>query len=508
MPQPQLSAGHLSRRNFLQLWSLATAATLCDPRAFGQARVPQSRLASDTMRPQFHLMPARGWMNDPNGPIYAHGRYHIFCQHNPEAAVWGNMSWAHMVSDDMIHWRHLPLAIAPTPNSIDSYGIFSGSCLIVGKRVYAVYTATELSDAAHATTRGKPNFRESQRLAWSDDPMLLHWTKEPDAIVPTPPADLHEVTGFRDPSIWQQGGVYYMTVGAGESGKGGCVLIYSSRDLKRWSYLHKFAEGEWHGTVQDDKVASGEMWECPDFFALDGGHVLIYSTEGKVYWQSGKLDTETMRFQASKTGVLDLGTYYAPKTQLDAHGNRILWGWIPERRPESDTVAAGWAGVMSLPRVLHLDADGTLRMDTLPTLQALRGAPVSVSTSNLTQRVRLPKSNGEILATPAPRVNAQCIVRNAADNTEIAAVHYDSATHRFHAGDQSFELHATDTADIHLFADGSVLEFILGHRAGCTRRFYLPNAPDLLIEMSGVAKAAAWPLRPISPDRLTTLPQA
>jgi beta-fructofuranosidase len=445
-------------------------------------------------------------MNDPNGPIYAHGRYHMFCQYNPQAAVWGNMSWAHMVSDDMMHWRHLPVAIAPTPNSIDSYGIFSGSCFLVGKRVYAIYTATELSDAAHATTHGKPNFREVQRLAWCDDPMLLHWTKDPLPIVSAPPAELQEVTGFRDPSIWQQDGFYYMTVGAGETGRGGCVLIYRSADLRHWSYLHKFAEGDWHGTIQDDKVASGEMWECPDFFALDGGHVLIYSTEGKVFWQSGQLDTQNMRFRASKTGVLDLGTYYAPKTQLDAHGNRILWGWIPERRSETQTVAAGWAGIMSLPRVLHLDSDGTLRMDTLPALKSLRGAALAISGSENSRLVTLPRCNGELMAAATFGTSVQCFVRNAADRQEVASVRYDAATHRYLIGDQSFALNEKDSADIHLFADGSVLEFILGRRSGFTKRFYLPHAPDLAIEIRGAHEVNAWPIRAISDDRLTRLP--
>ena len=76
----------------------------------------QSRLAADKLRPQFHLMPAANWMNDPNGPIFYRGRYHMFFQYNPNGAFWGSMHWAHATSPDMIHWQHEPLAIAPTPN--------------------------------------------------------------------------------------------------------------------------------------------------------------------------------------------------------------------------------------------------------------------------------------------------------------------------------------------------------------------------------------------------------
>ncbi len=101
------------------------------------------------------------------------------------------------------------------------------------------------------------------------------------------------------------------------------------------------------------------MWECPDFFPLEGKHVLIHSTEGKTMWQIGTLDRDAMLFHAESEGLLDHGAYYAPKTQLDAHGNRILWGWIQETRPQAEYSAAGWAGMMSLPRRLSI-ANGAL----------------------------------------------------------------------------------------------------------------------------------------------------
>ena len=86
----------------------------------------QVRLAADHQRPKVHFLPAANWMNDPNGPIYWKGRYHMFYQHNPNAAVWGDMHWGHAVSSDMIHWRHLPMALAPTHGGIDKDGVFSG----------------------------------------------------------------------------------------------------------------------------------------------------------------------------------------------------------------------------------------------------------------------------------------------------------------------------------------------------------------------------------------------
>ncbi len=182
-----------------------------------------SRLAGDPMRPQFHLLPAKNWMNDPNGPIYFKGKYHMFFQYNPLAAVWGDMSWNHAVSEDMMHWRHLPVAMTPTVGGPDSFGCFSGSAIAVGDRVYVVYTGTQKSADALATIRdGANNIQESQCLAWSDDPLLVRWTKDPVPVVSRPPEGM-KITGFRDPSAWKRGDGYYMTVGSGVEKEGGCI---------------------------------------------------------------------------------------------------------------------------------------------------------------------------------------------------------------------------------------------------------------------------------------------
>ena len=100
--------------------------------------------------------------------------------------------------------------------------------------------------------------------------------------------------------------------------------------------------------------------------------MLLYATAGSVIWESGELDAKTLKFHSQRRGLLDHGAYYAQKTQLDAKGNRILWGWIPEKRPDSELIAAGWAGCMALPRVLSLSPDGELEMRIAPEAQSLR----------------------------------------------------------------------------------------------------------------------------------------
>ncbi|SFS12396.1 beta-fructofuranosidase [Granulicella pectinivorans] len=488
-----------TRREFL-----ATAATLAlTPRAL---LAQSSPLASDPRRPKFHLLPAKNWMNDPNGPIFFNGKYHMFFQYNPHAATWGDMSWYHSTSPDMLHWTHAPLAFAPTPGSPDAFGCFSGSALAVGKRVYQVYTGVVESTPDKATIRdGSDKLQESQCLAYSDDPQLIHWTKLPQPIVPLPPAGM-AITGFRDPSAWKQGDTYYMTVGSGIARVGGCVLLYRSKDLKTWEYLHPLTSGTWNGKKTPNPCDDGEMWECPEFFALDGMHVLIYSTLGKVFWQSGKLDVATMKFTPTKTGLLDLDAFYAPKTQLDAQGRRILWGWIPERRNDKAMLEAGWSGMMSLPRVMRLDSDGTLRLQSLPEAAKLRAGTVPAEKTREGTLHTLPAANGEVLCRASSGKNFELSISTG--TTELMHIAYSSARHAFLADGHEIALQPGDLPRLHAFVDGSVIELIVSERIGYTKRFYYEGstAPDIHVHTTGLGEVTvdAWKIRPISINRLTT----
>lgn len=379
------------------LRSLAAAAYgstgMCRLLAAAAAFPPQATIDADPLRPRYHLMPRRGWMNDPCAPVYFRGQYHLFFQYNPNASVWGDMHWAHAVSADMVHWTERPLALAPTPGGPDAYGVFTGS-MVFDKGVPTIlYTCVSPSSAALATLWGSnPPEREQQCLAVPvgsgkrSTPVaaLDVWKKRSEPVVTAPPNGVH-VTGFRDPVPWQEAdGAYYMLLASGQRHVGGNVLLYKSDDLRHWHFQHVFAQGTWTGKQTEDTVDSGEMWECPDFFALGDKHVLIHSTgtaDGrKTVWQSGTLDRAAMRWTPEHEGVLNHGPYYAPKTQLDAAGNRILWGWIEETRPQADFARAGWAGCMSLPRVLTLQND-VLRFAPAAQIASLRGT-VYAATQN------------------------------------------------------------------------------------------------------------------------------
>jgi len=251
----------------------------------------RSRLGDDALRPQFHLLPAANWMNDPNGPIYFGDRYHMFYQYNPNGAFWGTMHWAHATSPDMVYWHHEPIALEPTPNSFDRDGVFSGCAVIDDTKGQPtptiIYTGVLPPTNPREITLndGQHKWREVQALATSRDG-LLTWQKQGEPIIAYPPEGI-AVSGFRDPCVWREGNEWMMAIGSGFAGKHGAILLYKSPDLRKWTYMHPLIEGGPVFGSSVNPVDSGEMWECPDFFLLGGKHVLLISTKGKVLWKAG-----------------------------------------------------------------------------------------------------------------------------------------------------------------------------------------------------------------------------
>jgi beta-fructofuranosidase len=509
---------HIPRRDFLKTFSATGACTFL-PLSLRQSKIPdlQARLAADALRPQFHLLPAKNWMNDPNGPIFWKGRYHMFFQYNPGAAVWGDMHWAHAVSEDMIHWRHLPVALAPTPGWDDADGCFTGSAVDDHGSATILYTGVKTVAPDQATLRdGVQHFREVQCLATSSDPQLRTWTKWKEPVLQPPKDPL--LTGFRDPFLWREAENWFLGVGSGQSKQGGRVLLYRSKDLRQWEYLHPLASGEWTGKESANPVDSGEMWECPDFFPLGEKHVLLYSTAGQVIWESGELDPREHIFHSEKRGILDHGAYYAQKTQIDAHGNRILWGWIPEIRPQAEFSAAGWAGCMALPRILSLAADGTLEMQVAPQARALRAKSLVLpqQQAGTPQRARALKDfqienlAGEL----AWKTNSPRFTFTLADNTGpwwSAKIEPKDAAATLTVNGKELEIPLGQKREVefHLLLDASVAELTCNRQYVLTTRVYRrPDGPLRIRinddDLPALTSLQAWQLRPISADRLTT----
>jgi len=507
---------NLDRRRFLGAIGLGATGAALAPWATGMGLAGKD-LAHDSDRPEYHFLAPHNWMNDPNGPIWWKGNYHLFYQLNPEAAVWGDMHWGHAVSGDMVHWRHEAFALAPTHGGPDSEGCFSGSAVVRDGVPTVIYTGVQNAPPELVTIHdGTDRLRETVLLATAEDDALLQWNKKAEPVIAKPPEGM-EVTGFRDPCPWREADGWYMVVGYGERGRGGCALLYRSQDLRAWEYLHPLATGKPNGLKAANPCDSGEMWECPDFFEVNGHHCLLYSTEGKVIWTTGEYDRNLHRYTAKRTGVLDHGAFYAPKSFLAPDGRRILWGWIQEKRPEAEFAAAGWSGMMSLPRVLTVDADGQLDMQVAIECERLRGQVYRVAMKAETEYPEFTRTMKQTLPSlrqafevKMARKETAVKVRLNSGGKQVWEISIDGAEKKVTCGEKSFGLPDAGVSEVvlRIWLDGSSIESLVCGKEAITSRVYgmKPEATEIEVLMRGKggARLEQWPLGAISEDRLTT----
>ena len=336
-------------------------------------------------RPIYHFTPPENWMNDPNGMVYYEGEYHLFYQHYPDSSVWGPMHWGHAVSEDLVHWQHLPIALYP-----DSLGyIFSGSAVIdknntsgLGTEDNPPMVAIYTYHNAEAARAGAIDY-QTQGIAYSTD-QGRSWTKyDQNPVIPNP-----GIEDFRDPKVFWYAPQrkWVMTLAVSDH-----VSFYSSPDLKSWTKESEFGQ-KWG--------SHGEVWECPNLFPMpvDGAEekrwVLLLSinpggpNEGSAtqYFVgdfNGKTFTLDESFQEdvrNENGVwLDYGPdNYAGVTWSDVpddDGRRIFLGWMSNWHYGQEVPTYAWRSAMTVPRALTLvDLSVGLRVTSEPVqeLRALR----------------------------------------------------------------------------------------------------------------------------------------
>ncbi len=504
-----MKARKIARRDFLAALGLGASSVALPKQVQGLALASGTvDLAHDADRPEYHFIASRNWMNDPNGPIFWKGKYHLFYQWAPDSAAGGPPNWGHAISSDMVHWRHLPIALTPTPGAADRDGCWTGSAVVRDGVPTAIYTGVIHQPEERGTDR---EWRQAQMLATAEDEGLLHWKKVAEPVVAAPPTGMM-ATGFRDPCPWRESDGWYLVVGSGERDKGGCVLLYRSQDLRNWEYLHPLVHGQATGNASPDSVDRGDMWECPDFFEVNGQHCLLYSSENKVSWSTGEYDRKEHRFTIKRQGVIDHGgnAYYAPKSFSAPDGRRVLWGWVREMRAQAEFVAAGWAGAISLPRVMTIGKQGQLEMNPAVEVEKLRGAEERITVKpDAPHRRRLSTLRQE-LHVPTTFAPAAVTVRLLAQGRRVWELAVDVAGNAVRCGEISFQLPALPwpRPSLRLFLDGSVIEAFVGGREAMTSRVYglKPDQTELEVSLTGAknVELSLWALDAISSDRLTT----
>jgi beta-fructofuranosidase len=436
-------------------------------------------------------------MNDPNGLIYWKGNYHLFYQYVPNDPPWERKHWGHAKSTDLVHWIDLPAALTPTTGGPDQDGCFSGCAVNKNGVPTLIYT-------------GVSGNQQLPCLAISSDD-LLTWQKYPgNPVIAIPPREL-DLIAFRDHTLWKEEATWYQLVGAGIKGVGGAVLLYRSPNLLEWEYMHPLYTGNQN---QSEPVWTGSMWECPDFFALDDKHVLVVSVFDESRFREraymGCLhyavafvgDYTDHTFTPLTQSIIDFGGYfYAPQSMLDHRGRRLQFGWLWEGRSDAAQWAAGWAGVMSLPRVLSLSADNTLRFEPARELKLLRGRHLCRKDLTIlpTSLMQLGEIEGDCLEIQVEFILDEAMevgigVRCAPDGAEQTLIRYDHLQGDLHLDRQrsslsedverdirsgSLALAAGESLLLHIFLDCSVIEVFANYRLCMSSRIY-PSRTDSL----------------------------
>lgn len=331
----------------------------------------RSAYAGDRQRPAYHLIPSGKWMNEPHGPMYHAGWYHIFYQANPHAPIWDHLCWGHLKSRDMVHWQDCPLALIPEKEPLAPDGCWSGSS-VIGKdgrpRIY--FTAGD--------NRRFPN--QAVALATPDE-SLDQWDTYPELIQTQDTGWMGE---FRDPFVWLENDTYFMLVGTGDADNGGGnAVLYSSEDGIHW---------ENHGfLVQYDDTQNkegGHVWELPVLLPLrdESGavacHILLLCAcqiEGDVvetYYFLGHWDPEKRTFTKlhDRLQLLDLGrgVFTGPSGFVTPDGRTVIFTIAQGKRSFAEECHVGWAHNGGLPVELSI-REGRLHIQPIREIAALRG---------------------------------------------------------------------------------------------------------------------------------------
>lgn len=343
--------------------------TLREARKYEEAT---EKIVTEQERPAFHLSSRIGWMNDPNGFSFYQGKYHMFYQYHPYSCVWGPMHWGHAVSTDLLRWEYLPAAIAPD-SLYDRDGCFSGSAIeMPDGRQLLMYTGVRNEiDAA-----GGKREVQTQCIAIGDGIDYEKYEGNPVITEEKLPEGASRYD-FRDPKILRlPDGSYRCVIGSRPADGSGQLLLYGSEDAVHWSFRKVLAE---------NRNRFGLMWECPDFFELDGKWVILTSPQDMLpqdfeYHNGngtlcliGDYDQDTETFSEQYNQSIDYGIdFYAPQTVLAPDGRRIMIGWMQNWDScNLKTVHGKWYGQMSLPREIHV-RDGRLYQQPIRELDEMR----------------------------------------------------------------------------------------------------------------------------------------
>lgn len=438
-------------------------------RAMSSVQNAAERAAKDTSRPQFHFRAPGNWINDPNGPIFHGGYYHMFYQHNPYGDAWGHMHWGHARSKDLVRWEHLPIALWPSETKGEKH-CFSGCAWLDAKGQPMIFY----------TSIGHP--KPECWIALPEDKDLIRWKKfEGNPILTETSPDV-PYYDFRDPFVFaHQGKTFRVHGGNLNKAKGGqaVVSLYEAEnpELTKWKYRSIMFQHP------DPKVVN---IECPLFFPMGDKFVLITSPHRACDYFVGSFDPAAGKFTSERSGMVDYsGQYYAPNTLVDAQGRRIMWGWVRGFKEKR-----GWNGCLSVPRILTL-AGNKLIQKPAPEMATIRGEESTISDPTKPFSLRDNRMFELVLDLDGAK-KFKLRLRQS------IKIDFDGAT--LDVAGTKVKLEGAVSA-LHIFLDHTLMEvFVNGGEDCVTRVVEAPRPEDRDIHLTDAGTAAVlrvWELKPI-----------
>jgi beta-fructofuranosidase len=453
--------------------------------------------------PMFHLRPPTGYVNDPNGPVFVDGRWHLFYQYTADTARTSPVMWGHASSEDLASWIHHRVALSPDPQGLDRAGCWSGNTIAVDGQLLAFYSGYQ-----------RHHQYQSVLLAVSSD--NGHSFGPSTQVVADPQPD-EGIVSFRDPFVWWEKDRGLMLVGAGATDARASVRLYESTDLRTWHLLGDIAGLHRENT---DRWDTGDMWECPQLVSFDNRDVLLVGTYAH---GAGIMQVITLRGRRSghqledpQIALYDEGSnFYAASAARHSQYGPIVWGWATEGRTKDWSIHADWSGMITLPRIVAPSPDGRLSSRPIPTLENLRGSlhtvereDCSASVADLPAQLELhavldtrdrpnPTTTLTLQFSPSERLD---LVIDWGAGTVCIDRDQASKDQRAHRGSFTFEdsdITAAECLTLRWFIDGSISELFTSSGRCSTVRFYPTSPPPWTLNATGLTSTdqlSIWPM--------------
>lgn len=481
------------------------------------------RVRQDPYAPRYHFIAPEGnaLPFDPNGALYWKGRYHLFYIFQDSSLPEGGHCWGHASSSDLIHWDYHPTVLAPGKGDPE-VGIFSGAAFINKEGIPTIIY--------HGVRAGSC-------IATAEDDQLIRWKKSPyNPVIPETRKNRAgwDIYNVWDPHAWVEGDTYYAILGGKVKPHDirDTAYLFRSKDLVRWEYLRPFYSPHPNWTEPEEDCA------CPDFFRLGSRYVLscISHSHGARYYL-GRYQDGTFIAEEHHRMNWPGGPCFAPESLVDDRGRRVYWAWVLDQR-RGDWSVRNELGVMTMPRVLSLDASGQLLINppeefetlwrnqrrreslVITTEQGLPLEDIKSDSMELALEAKIPK-NGvfgvKVRISPDGEEQTAIIVDTSAHTLSVDTsqsslrseiyqpfpIFYGDSPEDVRVQTAPFVLKRNETLQLRVFLDRSILEIYANGRQCVTQRIY-PTRPDslgvVLFSKRGtvmVHSVDAWDMAPI-----------